>query len=1612
MGRVRRGLTVAGVVLATLLVAVLLAVLVVGGTDAGRGWVRDLVLETARRSINGNLEIGELDGHLLGRTILRDVVVEDTQGRPFLSAEAIALRLDLPALLRQRIILQELHFQRPEVQLRQPPGGEWNAVRIFAPDTARETPPPASGDTTGSFGSFVVLNDVTIAEGNVTVRLPWSPGDAAVGEARDSIVQAALAGELRPRVEEGPEGLMQVMEFREVEATLPEVVVARPGTEEQLFALESGSLVALPFHPPAARVEHLEGRVMVSPDSIRMEELQVELPESRLAGRVAFHLESGGLAAAVDARPVSLADLRFLQPELPRGEGTLEVGVNADSAMTRVVARGVDLSIQEARITGGLQVAFGDTLLIGDSELAFTGVETGLLEQLAGGGDPLPVEGTLRGSLATRGAPGDLTVEGWVELQDPRGRVSRLELDGGLTPRDRTLVARGLRIRLDPVQPALLRELGADLPRGGVVRGEATLRGPLTGALAVDASVVHVDPEVGRSEVVADGVVDAAAVAFQELRIRLSPLRLAIFDGLVPELPIGGTLEGTATLDGALGTRLAGRVDMTHVDTTGTTSVQGTAAWEGSGESAAFQVDLALPRVAMPTLSALVPGVNLAGSARGRVEAGGTLERPTFEAALVTSDSGSVGVAGSLDRAGTRLDYRLLGTLERLDVGLWGEGFPASRISGNIALEGSGTDPATARAALAATLVETRRGSPPFDSTRIRAAISDGILTVAQGELALGPARGTVEGTFGLVAEREGELRYQLRVDSLGAFQDMAPQDTTRVVPRPLRQARRLALARADSMRVAEATMVQRAATGFPPPPTLEVDSLPPLDRETLAGSIEAQGVLSGNLEGFDLRGTAGGEGLVAMGSGATSIQASYTLVDVLTPDTDVAVEAALDEVSAAGFGFDSVRTTLAFQGVRDAGGGMLELALFQDPDRDYRLGTDFLLEVDRREMTLAELVLRFDTARWAAPHPSTVALSDGDLTVDSLELLAEGGGGRIFLDGTVPGGGGAELELDLEVERLPLGHVTGLLQDTTTTRGFLDFAAQVTGTRAAPMAEGSAGLTEVVSGDYEVPDLQVAYRYGDRRLEADATLVDNGRAALSADIGFPVDLALDRPPGPRVLEESMRVAVTVDSLPLESLPSFTDAVEDIRGTLRADVVATGTPSEPSLDGAVALDLASLHLVPTGVTYSDIHGRTRLEGTTVWVDSIRTLSGRGRTLLSGSVDIEEWTSPRFDLVLASRRALLLDNERGRIRADADLALAGPLDAAVVEGILRLREGVIRAPEVGKTRRFTSLDTPEVRALVEGGGASELIPDPNPLLENLRLDLGVQVDRNNWVRNSEANVEVYTPEGEEPLRVRMNRDEPGLVLDGVINADRGSYTFSGRVFTLTTGTATFLPGGELDPLLQLTANYEIPRPGQEALVIQIHVTGSLTDPRVALESSAQPPLPESDLLSYLAFGRSSSTLLGGGGSGLSGGDGQGIGGLAQQQLASLAIGALLDELVADLEREGSQAGLDVFRVHPADLPPELAFSGQFGNFLRGTELVMGKYLGSRLFLAAQGRPTTEAWPGFRVEYTAPNGFSWETFWEPRYLPVEPSLSVDQSARSSRVLGSFLFWRRRF
>src|SRR5581483_130831 len=92
------------------------------------------------------------------------------------------------------------------------------------------------------------------------------------------------------------------------------------------------------------------------------------------------------------------------------------------------------------------------------------------------------------------------------------------------------------------------------------------------------------------------------------------------------------------------------------------------------------------------------------------------------------------------------------------------------------------------------------------------------------------------QGTFGLVRGTNGTLKFDVAVDSLGAFNRWIPRQpgaTTAIAPRPGRVAQAIAKAKADSARVARATEMQRIITGRPGP-QLVVNAPKPVPADTV----------------------------------------------------------------------------------------------------------------------------------------------------------------------------------------------------------------------------------------------------------------------------------------------------------------------------------------------------------------------------------------------------------------------------------------------------------------------------------------------------------------------------------------------------------------------------------------------------------------------------------------------------------------------------------------------------------------------------------------------------------------------------------------------------------
>jgi translocation and assembly module TamB len=401
------------------------------------------------------------------------------------------------------------------------------------------------------------------------------------------------------------------------------------------------------------------------------------------------------------------------------------------------------------------------------------------------------------------------------------------------------------------------------------------------------------------------------------------------------------------------------------------------------------------------------------------------------------------------------------------------------------------------------------------------------------------------------------------------------------------------------------------------------------------------------------------------------------------------------------------------------------------------------------------------------------------------------------------------------------------------------------------------------------------------------------------------------------------------------------------------------------------------------------------------------MAGGGTVMLGGALGVKELTRPSFSLHITGRNALVLDTEQGRLFADANLTVKGPYDHVVIGGRFDILNGVIYLPPAGQAS-VIALDDPTVFNVVGDSAEaveSGLLPSESPLMQNLEVNVALGVSHDTWVRSPEANVEIYSPD---TLAVSLSPAKKAITLSGVMNTDRGDYTYLGRRFILSHGSLTFTNEPEINPLLQINATRTISLAGRGAVDINIGINGTLQQPSITLGSDAQPPISQSDLLSYLAFGQSSSSLLQiGGTSAVGGGVNGGPAGLATRQLAAVALDVLAKDAQANLSRS---LGTDVLNITPADLPSELALN-DVTTLLAGTQVEAGKYLNKSTFVVFQARPTFVA-PGARVEYRMARGYRIEASIEPRFLIRQPTLSTLQDPKPTSVLGAFLIREWKF
>jgi translocation and assembly module TamB len=654
---------------------------------------------------------------------------------------------------------------------------------------------------------------------------------------------------------------------------------------------------------------------------------------------------------------------------------------------------------------------------------------------------------------------------------------------------------------------------------------------------------------------------------------------------------------------------------------------------------------------------------------------------------------------------------------------------------------------------------------------------------------------------------------------------------------------------------------------------------------------------------------------------------------------------------------------------------------------------------LERFTLVADSLALQAGGHAWALEEPVTLVRADSAVTLSPVRLAATDGAGLIRTEGNPPFGTPGNLRLELIGVRLH--DMFRLMQRDTTIRGVLDADLLVGGTRRLPTFAGSVSLADLMMRDFRAPFVQGVLNYQDRTLDANLLLWKTGTRVLTVRAALPLDLALARVQQ-RKLPGPLEVAARADSVDLGIVEAFTSTVRAVEGVLNADLAVEGQWGAPRLRGSLAVDGGAASVPGLGVRYAGIVSRATFRGDSMLVDSLVVRGGEGRLTGGGGVRFEDLTRPRLNLRLESRafRAIDVPNYL-TVEATGELQLTGPVFGATLRGQLLAERGQLYFADL-VMKDIVNLEDPTIADLIDttlirsqGLGAAF----QSRFLDSLRIsDLRLEIGDDFWLRSSEANIQV---DGQ----VLVNKVRQDYRFDGTFNARRGTYVlnlgFVTRDFTVQRGTVRYFGTPDLNAELDIEAEHVIrPIDDPEDIVVTARIRGTLLAPELTLTSDVSPPLTETDIVSYLMFGRPSTNLAAGGAPGSS---------------ERLALDAGLSVLSSEIERTLiSDFGVPIDFIQ---IRPVIGSSSTSGGGSGVMELRAGWQVGRQWFLTFNAglcgfSQFSYNSVGASVEYRFLRHWRAQLSVEPLLVCIAGS-QVDPLATTGRYqVGLDLFWEKEY
>jgi translocation and assembly module TamB len=423
------------------------------------------------------------------------------------------------------------------------------------------------------------------------------------------------------------------------------------------------------------------------------------------------------------------------------------------------------------------------------------------------------------------------------------------------------------------------------------------------------------------------------------------------------------------------------------------------------------------------------------------------------------------------------------------------------------------------------------------------------------------------------------------------------------------------------------------------------------------------------------------------------------------------------------------------------------------------------------------------------------------------------------------------DIDAHLSLSAISIGDANDVFSvGHTIVDGKIDIAGQMT----------NAGLAGSLAARFQPNDgakpititLTAEVRDGRATFTGSAAGLSSEDARLKADLPMTLDLS-----GPR-LHMDMQTPANAHLAWRGEIKPLWDMLADeqhtVAGETDIDIRMAGTLAAPAVTGGIHLTKGLYENLAAGTALHNV----ALDVTAHSSDAINlTLSATdtGAGTLKAQGNARKGDGPYAWALEASgelKQFHILRRDDVTAAADGRITYQGTLREGTLGGDLKIVRSELRLGESYQP------EIPLLRGIAAQGQSSGV--------SGIKLAIALSVP--DVLRTEGKGLEAFW-RGD--IKVTGDINNPDLV--GQLSLARGTFSFLGRTFDLSSGTVTFTGGGTIDPDLNVVAVRQA-----EDITATVTISGRASQPRITL--SSQPALPQDEVLARLLF-RKGATQLG-------------------------------------------------------------------------------------------------------------------------------------------------------